>query len=113
MVDRAVPAAVPEVHTTLVHAHGIAALVALLVSVAFGVVASLQLLYPDFSGGVPWLSQPRPEMPNLEKNYPDRALKPIDNGYGPYADTFSQGQHKYGPFKPIDDYYKSLKKPGR
>ena len=56
MVDRAVPAAVPEVHTTLVHAHGIAALVALLVSVTFGVVASLQFLYPDFSGGVPWLS---------------------------------------------------------
>jgi cbb3-type cytochrome c oxidase subunit I len=47
---------VPEVHTTLVHAHGIAALVALLVSVTFGVVASLQFLYPDFSGGVPWLS---------------------------------------------------------
>ena len=46
----------PEVHTTLVHAHGIAALVALLVSVTFGVVASLQFLYPDFSGGVPWLS---------------------------------------------------------
>jgi cbb3-type cytochrome c oxidase subunit I len=56
MVDRAVPAAVPEVHTTLVHAHGIAALAALLVSVTFGVVASLQFLYPDFSGGVPWLS---------------------------------------------------------
>ena len=56
MVDRAVPTAVPEVHTTLVHAHGIAALVALLVSVTFGVVASLQFLYPDFSGGVPWLS---------------------------------------------------------
>src|SRR6187401_2641392 len=56
MADRAVPAAVPEVHTTLVHAHGIAALVALLVSVSFGVAASLQFLYPDFSGGVPWLS---------------------------------------------------------
>ena len=56
MADRAIPAAVPEVHTTLVHAHGIAALVALLVSVTFGVVASLQFLYPDFSGGVPWLS---------------------------------------------------------
>jgi thiosulfate dehydrogenase len=57
-------------------------------------------------------SQPRPEMPNLENDYPDRALKPIDNGYGPYADSFPQDQHKYGPFKPIDDYYKSLKKPG-
>ena len=46
----------PEVHTSLVHAHGIAALVALLLSVTFGVVASLQFLYPDFTGGAPWLS---------------------------------------------------------
>ena len=57
-------------------------------------------------------SQPRPEMPNLANDYPDRALKPIDNGYGPYADSFPQDQHKSGPFKPIEDYYKSLKKPG-
>ena len=57
-------------------------------------------------------SKPRPAMPDLDKDYPDRALKPIDNGYGPYADSFSQDQHKYGPFKPIEDYYKSLKKAG-
>jgi thiosulfate dehydrogenase len=50
-------------------------------------------------------------MPNLENDYPDRALKPIDNGYGPYADNFPQDQHKYSPFTPIEDYYKSLKKP--
>lgn len=56
-------------------------------------------------------SQPRPAMPNLEADYPDRTLKPIDNGYGPYADNFPQDQHKYGPFKPIENYYKSLKKP--
>jgi thiosulfate dehydrogenase len=56
-------------------------------------------------------SKPRPAMPGLDKDYPDRTLKPVDNGYGPYADNFSQDQHKYGPFKPIEDYYKSLKKP--
>jgi len=56
-------------------------------------------------------SQPRPEMPNLERDYPDRAAKPIDNGYGPYADDFPQDQHKYGPFPPIDEFYKALKKP--
>lgn len=56
-MDRRADARVgPDVHTTLVHAHGIAALVALLVSVTFGIVASLQFLYPDFSGGVAWLS---------------------------------------------------------
>ena len=58
-------------------------------------------------------SQPRPEMPNLANDYPDRALKPIDNGYGPYARQFPAGPAQGSEFfKPIDDYYKSLKKPG-
>ena len=57
-------------------------------------------------------SKPRPEMPNLENDYPNRSVKPIDNGYGPYADPFPQDQHKYGPFQPIEQYYKALKKPG-
>jgi len=30
-----------------VHAHGVAALVTLLIAVLFGIVASIQLLYPD------------------------------------------------------------------
>lgn len=55
-------------------------------------------------------SKPRPEMPNLDKDYPDRAAKPVDNPYGPYADPFPQDQHKYGPFQPIEQYYKDLKK---
>lgn len=55
-------------------------------------------------------SQPRPAMPNLDRDYPDRSAKPIDNGYGPYADDFPQDQHKYGPFQPIDEHYKALKK---
>lgn len=58
-------------------------------------------------------NQPRPNMPNLEKDYPDRTTKPIDNGYGPYADEFPVEQHKFGPFPPIDAYYKSLKKPAK
>jgi cbb3-type cytochrome c oxidase subunit I len=56
MPDRYDARITPPVYTTLVHAHGIAALVALLISVAFGIVASLQFIYPDFSGGVSWLS---------------------------------------------------------
>lgn len=55
-------------------------------------------------------SKPRPMMANLEKDYPDRSTKPIDNPYGPYADPFPQDQHKYGPFQPIEAYYKALKK---
>ena len=54
--------------------------------------------------------KPRPEMPNLDKDYPDRTTKPIDNGYGPFADDFPVDQHKFGPFPPIEAYYKGLKK---
>lgn len=53
--------------------------------------------------------QPRPQMPNLERDYPDRTTKPVDNPYGPFADTFPEEQHKLGPFQPIEAYYKSLK----
>jgi thiosulfate dehydrogenase len=54
-------------------------------------------------------SQPRPEMANLEKDYPDRSAKPVDNAYGPFADDFPQKQHQYGPFGPIEAYYKQRK----
>jgi len=57
--------------------------------------------------------QPRPAMPNLEKDYPDLTAKPVDNGYGPFADEFPLEQHKFGPFPPIEAYYKSLKKPAK
>lgn len=51
-------------------------------------------------------SKPRPEMANLEHDYPDRNAKPVDNPYGPYADDFPLEQHKYGPFQPIEEFYK-------
>ena len=46
----------PRVEVDLVTAHGLAALVTLLASVAFGVIAAIELLFPDLFGGVPWLS---------------------------------------------------------
>jgi cbb3-type cytochrome oxidase subunit 1 len=46
----------PHVETRLVYAHGIAALVTLFISVAFGLVASIELWLPDVGQGVPWLS---------------------------------------------------------
>jgi thiosulfate dehydrogenase len=55
-------------------------------------------------------SQPRPQMERLDRDYPDRTAKPIDNGYGPFADSFPLRQHQYGPFAPIEAYYKKLKK---
>jgi thiosulfate dehydrogenase len=59
-------------------------------------------------------SRPRPTMAGLEHDYPDRAVKPVDNPYGPFADDFPLDQHRFGPFAPIDAYYKELKaKPRR
>jgi len=46
----------PRVETGLVYAHGVAALVTLLIAVTFGLVAALELQYPDLAGGAPWLS---------------------------------------------------------
>jgi thiosulfate dehydrogenase len=54
--------------------------------------------------------QPRPQMAGLEKDYPNRATKPVDSPYGPYADPFPIEQHKLGPFKPIEAFYAKLRK---
>ena len=48
-------APVPTVARGLVRAHGIAALVTLLISVSFGLVAAFQLQSPDFGAGTPWM----------------------------------------------------------
>jgi thiosulfate dehydrogenase len=34
-------------------------------------------------------------------------LKPLDYPEGPYADPYTPDQHRYGPYGPIVDYYKS------
>jgi thiosulfate dehydrogenase len=54
-------------------------------------------------------AQPRPEMTNLDRDYPDLTAKPVDNTYGPFADEFPLEQHRFGPFAPIEAYYKALK----
>lgn len=43
-------------------------------------------------------SQPRPNKANLDKDFPDLKLKPVDAPYPPFADNFSASQHKYGPY---------------
>ena len=53
-------------------------------------------------------SQPRPLIKN-KNDYPDVSKKPIDAPFGPYADTFSERQHKFGPFKPIINSMKETK----
>ena len=55
-------------------------------------------------------SKPRPQMADLDRDYPDRSTKPIDGPYGPYADDFPIEQHRFGPFAPIEQYYRSLER---
>jgi thiosulfate dehydrogenase len=45
-------------------------------------------------------SQPRPSK-FFKEDWPDISKKPFDHPFGPFADDFSEEQHKYGPFKPI------------
>ena len=45
-------------------------------------------------------SQPRPTK-NKSKDWPALATKPVDYPFGPYTDSFSEIQHKYGPFNEI------------
>jgi thiosulfate dehydrogenase len=45
--------------------------------------------------------------PVNEFQYPDNAEKAIDYDRGPFIDTFSEQQHKFGPYQPIIDYWKS------
>lgn len=46
------------------------------------------------------ISQTRPHI-NITKDWPDISKKPVDQPFGPYADAFTEKQHKFGPFKPI------------
>jgi thiosulfate dehydrogenase len=38
---------------------------------------------------------------DLTGDWPDISKKPIDHPFGPFADTFPETQHKFGPFGPI------------
>ncbi|CAM4298311.1 c-type cytochrome [Cytophagaceae bacterium 50C-KIRBA] len=43
-------------------------------------------------------SMPRPSM-DLSHDWPKIAKKPFDHPFGPYADSYSEKRHKYGPYK--------------
>lgn len=45
-------------------------------------------------------SQPRP-VKFFPYDWKNVSKKPFDYPFGPYADNFSEQQHKYGPFEPI------------
>ncbi len=45
-------------------------------------------------------SQQRPDR-DLSKDWPKITGKPVDHPFGPYADNFTEQQHKFGPFAEI------------
>ena len=53
-------------------------------------------------------SQPRPHK-DQSADWKNIAKKPIDFPFGPYIDTFTTTQHKYGPFAAINNFYKPIK----
>jgi thiosulfate dehydrogenase len=50
-------------------------------------------------------SQPRPTK-DQSKDWPNKKGKPVDHPFGPYADKFSEQQHKFGPFEEIAQWKK-------
>jgi thiosulfate dehydrogenase len=46
-------------------------------------------------------SQPRPGK-DIRADWPRIGEKPFDHPFGPFADGFSEKEHKYGPFGPIE-----------
>lgn len=46
-------------------------------------------------------AQKRPHI-KVPDDWPDKTKKPIDHPFGPYADKFTEQQHKFGPFQPIE-----------
>jgi thiosulfate dehydrogenase len=73
-------------------------------------------LHPRLSPEEAWdvaalmISKPRPHRAGLDKDFPNLLQKPIDAPYGPYADGFSEAQHKYGPYGPIREKLKEIEK---
>ncbi len=53
-------------------------------------------------------SQPRPGK-DVSKDWPKLESKPFDHPFGPYADPFTEAQHKYGPFEEIKKFYENRK----
>jgi thiosulfate dehydrogenase len=58
----------------------------------------------DVAAYINSLDRPHKSFPG---DWPDISKKPIDHPFGPFADEFSEEQHKFGPYLPI---LKALKK---
>jgi thiosulfate dehydrogenase len=97
---------------------GIARIITFANFVHFNMPHGTDYVNPQLSGDDAWdvaayvLSQPRPKLAGVAHDFPNLLLKPVDTPYGPYADHFSEQQHKYGPFAPIRAAIERLKQPG-
>lgn len=54
-------------------------------------------------------SQPRP-FKDFKQDWPNKNTKPVDHPFGPYADSFTEQQHKFGPFSPIQKFKEASKR---
>jgi thiosulfate dehydrogenase len=54
-------------------------------------------------------NQSRPTK-DISKDWPKINEKPFDHPFGPFADSFPEVQHKYGPFEPIKSALKNINK---
>ena len=94
---------------------GMARLITAANFVHFNMPHGTDYLNPQLTAEEAWdvaafmISQPRPHKAGLEHDYPDLLQKPVDTPYGPYADGFSEQQHKYGPFGPIREALSRLR----
>jgi thiosulfate dehydrogenase len=94
---------------------GMARLITAANFIHFNMPHGADYLNPQLSPEQAWdiaaymVSQPRPHKEGLDKDFPDLLEKPVDTPYGPYADGFSEQQHKYGPFAPIRAAIERLK----
>jgi thiosulfate dehydrogenase len=57
-------------------------------------------------------SQPRP-VKKFRQDWPNILLKPVDLPDGPFPDTYTTFQHKYGPFEPIARFKKEMAASGK
>ncbi len=86
---------------------GMARLITLANFIHFNMPHGTDYFDPQLSVDQAWdiaayvLSHPRPSLAGIAHDFPDLLKKPVDTPYGPYADHFSERQHKYGPFAPI------------
>ncbi|WP_026607143.1 c-type cytochrome [Methylocapsa acidiphila] len=95
---------------------GMARLITLANFVHFNMPHGADYLDPQLSVEEAWdvaayvESQQRPRKAGLDHDFAKNLLeKPVDAPYGPYADKFSEAQHKYGPYAPIQAEIERLK----